>query len=151
MCVRACVRRPVEPRSKTKSMMAAKSFSAIRDADEVERWMATLSHEIAVRVRDEYDANGRWPRTMQVHFLVPGSDARSKSGPFPSCLNQEPPELATAILRTAKKLLGVAGIPVPCVRVAVRVRVWVRRVRARAVSCVADAWPAAVWAVELRG
>jgi hypothetical protein len=53
----------------------------------------------------------------QVHYLVAKQDERSRSGPFPPPLRQDR-ELQAAILRTATGLFGAAGVPLPCVRLA---------------------------------
>jgi len=52
-----------------------------------------------------------------VHFTEVGKEPRSKSCPFPHFIRHEL-ELAAAIQRTAAGVFGAAGVPLPCVRLA---------------------------------
>ena len=52
-----------------------------------------------------------------MHFTEVGKEPRSKSCPFPHFIRHEL-ELAAAIQRTAAGLFGAAGVPLPCVRLA---------------------------------
>ena len=56
---------PVEIKGAVKSMMAAKSFAATRNPADVDRWLHILATELVTRVKDEREASGRWPKTLQ--------------------------------------------------------------------------------------
>jgi len=72
----------VEPKSQTKSMMAAKSFTPVHDARVIDKWIYTLARELTDRLQEEHDASGRWPKTLQVRVAPTIGRKRCERGPL---------------------------------------------------------------------
>ncbi|KAJ3343448.1 DNA-directed DNA polymerase eta rad30 [Gonapodya sp. JEL0774] len=68
---------------KTKSFMSAKSLRPpISGMTEYRHWFGILATELFVRLQDEWDDNGRWPKTLVISYRTPHLD-KSRSHPFP--------------------------------------------------------------------
>ena len=57
----------VQPRSKPKSMMAAKSFSITSSMAVIEKWIAILAEELAERMRHDMEQHKRTAKTLVLH------------------------------------------------------------------------------------
>ncbi|KAG5458131.1 MAG: DNA polymerase [Olpidium bornovanus] len=91
-------------RGAAKSMMAAKSLRPpVMNVQQAEHWVGILSSELFTRLRDEFDDNQRWPKTLVLQFTpTDGGRDRSRSGPFPPRHDVTSPE---AIAQRAMRLL----------------------------------------------
>lgn len=76
---------PVEPKSKTKSMLSAKQFRPFVKTDaEVAHWFHILATDIHNRLLEHrLDNPSRWPRNLILHYSL-SYNHRSKSAHFPS-------------------------------------------------------------------
>lgn len=112
---------PVKERDKSKSILAFKSFSAVKTPGEtIDRWLRMLSEELADRVLSERDTHSRAPRTVVLHFR--GRTLGSRSMPMSSGATADGvTEAASAAIlyEQAHTLLGRAGAEAfPCTRLA---------------------------------
>ncbi|ORX92385.1 DNA/RNA polymerase [Basidiobolus meristosporus CBS 931.73] len=108
----------VVPRNISKSMMAAKSFyPAINALTEAESWINILSIELYTRLQDDFELNGRWPKTLSIHYRSANSPSgRSKSGPMivrgkltsPEVLGQK----ALEYFRSAEQVFPCVGLSI---------------------------------------
>lgn len=75
---------PVTPRSRPKSLMAAKSMSpALKTWAQVSAWLGLLTAEIWERLQEDVADFGRWPQTLGLQWKVGGEDPRGHAMPFP--------------------------------------------------------------------
>eukprot|EP00128_Syssomonas_multiformis_P001727 Colp12_sorted_trinity150504_noHs@21270 len=106
----------VVPRSKCKSMLAAKSFNPVREMSEIKFWLQILASELVARMETDYEETGREPKTFTVHYratsMMAGKD-RSKSCPMP----RNRFEVET-LVKVSLQQIGNAPDLFPCTRLA---------------------------------
>ena len=75
----------VNPRTKIKSMLSAKSFRpSINTIEQGTKWLKIFAADIFSRLVEEgVLENKRWPRTIQLHHRQGAGQMRSRSGPLP--------------------------------------------------------------------
>eukprot|EP00803_Ostreobium_quekettii_P008583 evm.model.scf_1286.6 EVM.evm.TU.scf_1286.6 scf_1286:35361-41600(-) len=106
---------PVQPKSKPKSMMAAKSFSITGDLHVVQKWISILAEELADRLRNDVEQYNRRAKTLVLHHYGPRVAERSRSSPMPRTVGSpSASELSAAGLAIFKRIDGA----LPCSRLA---------------------------------
>ncbi|KAJ7552061.1 hypothetical protein O6H91_06G040100 [Diphasiastrum complanatum] len=76
----------VQSKQVSKSMLAAKSFSATDDLTVIRRWLGVLAEELAIRIFRDVEQNHRQPKFLQLHYRSGSfqhSSEHSKSCPLP--------------------------------------------------------------------
>lgn len=70
-------------RNMAQTMMAAKSFRpSVTSMEEVKHWLDVLGWEIHDRITEDFEANGRWAKTLVLHLKSPSLD-KSRTCAFP--------------------------------------------------------------------
>ncbi|CAM6096420.1 unnamed protein product [Calypogeia fissa] len=62
----------VQAKQVPKSMLAAKSFSPIKELSDVRKWLAILSEELSVRMLRDFQQNNRHPKLLQLYYRSGG-------------------------------------------------------------------------------
>ncbi|KAJ3362905.1 DNA-directed DNA polymerase eta rad30 [Allomyces arbusculus] len=103
----------VVTRSKTKSMMAAKSLRPpATSTQQLDQWLVILCGELFTRVRDDFDVYQRWPRQLVLNVRPTNGDDRSRSCAFPPRAHLlDSPD---ALVAKASALLAQFTNAVPC-------------------------------------
>lgn len=128
----------VQARERPKSMLAAKSFSATSDMNDLRQWIEILSGELAARMLEDEELFNRRAKTLVVHFKsvaqrktgsagLAASD-HSKRGPMPRIGHQVQPSSDALVLDAGKQVIATAAwnlfknkcLPdaIPCCRLA---------------------------------
>ncbi|CAK9270660.1 unnamed protein product [Sphagnum jensenii] len=58
----------VQVKQISKSMLAAKSFSATSDLSAVRRWLGILAEELSIRMHRDFEQNHRQPKLLQLYY-----------------------------------------------------------------------------------
>jgi DNA polymerase eta len=108
----------VVERERQKSMLAAKSFASTSDLAVVEKWLLILASELAPRMRADFQAYNRRPRTLSLHFRS-ASGERTRQSPMPRLSPENPCKktIASAAMEIFKTRCAVEGLP--CSRLAI--------------------------------
>ncbi|KAJ3366412.1 DNA-directed DNA polymerase eta rad30 [Allomyces javanicus] len=109
----------VVTRSKTKSMMAAKSLRPpATSTQQLDQWLVILCGELFTRVRDDFDVYQRWPRQLVLNVRPTNGDDRSRSCAFPPRAHLlDSPD---ALVAKASALLAQFTHPVPCAAISLQ-------------------------------
>ncbi|CAM6090320.1 unnamed protein product [Calypogeia fissa] len=62
----------VQAKQVPKSMLAAKSFSPIKELSDVRKWLGILSEELSVRMLRDFQQNNRHPKLLQLYYRSGG-------------------------------------------------------------------------------
>ncbi|KNE57282.1 hypothetical protein AMAG_03014 [Allomyces macrogynus ATCC 38327] len=116
---RGICEQPVVTRSKTKSMMAAKSLRPpATSTQQLDQWLAILCGEVFTRVRDDFDVYQRWPRQLVLNIRPTNGDDRSRSCAFPPRAHLlDSPD---ALVAKASALLAQFTNAVPCAAISLQ-------------------------------
>ncbi|KNE66017.1 hypothetical protein AMAG_10294 [Allomyces macrogynus ATCC 38327] len=116
---RGICEQPVVTRSKTKSMLAAKSLRPpAASTQQLDQWLVILCGELFTRVRDDFDVYQRWPRQLVLNIRPTNGDDRSRSCAFPPRAHLlDSPD---ALVAKASALLAQFTHPVPCAAISLQ-------------------------------
>ena len=108
----------VVERERQKSMLAAKSFTSTSDLAVIEKWLLILASELAPRMRADFQAYNRRPRTLSLHFRS-ASGERTRQSPMPRLSPENPCKktIASAAMEIFKTRCTAEGLP--CNRLAI--------------------------------
>ncbi|KAG2490797.1 hypothetical protein HYH03_010719 [Edaphochlamys debaryana] len=115
--VRGRCSEPVTPKSQPKSLLSCKSFEPTRHHPELQRWLAILAQELAVRAAQDEADHRRRARTLVLHYRGPGPKERSVRCAMPPHGREGPS--ATALAAAAWELLRRLPDALPCCRLAI--------------------------------
>ncbi len=110
----------VVQKERTKSMLAAKSFTATSDLKIIARWFDILASELESRMKTDLQMYNRRPKTLGVSFRSKScTQDRTRQSPMPRMPNGEPCKqtLSSAALEIFKSRCAAEAFP--CVRLAV--------------------------------
>jgi DNA polymerase eta len=100
---------PVVARSKSKSLMAFKSFAPVNTMEKIEKFLGILASELSQRLREDYQRNKRHPKKLCLHCYC-ASTSHSRYTSFPTHGVHHP----VLIVKTALQLLTNLPNLFPC-------------------------------------
>ena len=100
---------PVVARSKSKSLMAYKSFAPVNTMEKIEKFLGVLAGELSQRLREDYQRNKRHPKALCLHCYC-ASISHSRHTTFPTHGVHHP----ILIVKTALQLLANLPNLFPC-------------------------------------